>query len=72
MQDSTEIIMSALFVLTAITVIAGILFGGFVAACWRIRRTDKRGTLRPETLTPQRHHMLAFASRWDDDTPAFA
>jgi hypothetical protein len=69
MQDSTEITMAALFVLIAIT---GILAGGFVAACWRIRRTDKWGTLRPETLAPQRHHMLAFAARWDDNTRTYA
>jgi hypothetical protein len=64
--------MAIIATLTAITVIAGILFGGFVAACWRIRRTDKRGTLRPETFTPQRHHMLAYTSRWDDNRPDFA
>jgi hypothetical protein len=71
MQDSTEITMAALVVLFAITVT---LSGGFVAACWRIRRTDKWGTLRPETPTPQRHHMLAYTSRWDgdDNRPNFA
>lgn len=58
--------MAALVALTAITIISGILFGGFVAACWRIRRTDKRGTLRPEALAPQRHHLLAYAARWED------
>jgi hypothetical protein len=71
MLDSTEFTMGIIATLTAITVISGILLGGFVAICWRIRRTDKRGTLRPETVTSQRHHMLAFASRWDDDTSAF-
>jgi hypothetical protein len=64
--------MAIIATLAAITVISGILFGGFVTTCWRIRRTDKWGTLRPETLAQQHHHMLAFASRWDDDTPAFA
>jgi hypothetical protein len=65
MQDSTEFAMAIIATLAAITVLSGILFGGFVATCWRIRRTDKWGTLRPETLTPQHHHMLAFASRWE-------
>ena len=58
--------------LIALIAISGVLFGGFVAVCRNIRRTDKRGTLRPEALTPHRHHMLAFASRWDDDTPPIA
>ena len=64
--------MAALVVLFAITAISSILFGGFMAVCRNIRRTDKWGTLRPQALAPQRHHMLAFASRWDDDRPAFA
>jgi hypothetical protein len=63
--------MAALIVLAAIITISGILFGGFMAVCGRIRRLDKWGTLRPETLTLRHHHMLAFASRWDDDKPAF-
>jgi hypothetical protein len=67
-----EAAMAVLIVLFAITAISGILFVGFVAACRSIRRTDKWGTLRPETLTPQRHHLLAYAARWDDNTPALA
>jgi hypothetical protein len=67
-----EATMAALIVLFAITATSGILFGGFVVVCGSIRRTDKWGTLRPETTLPHRHHMFAFASRWDDDTPAFA
>ena len=71
-QDSTEITMAALITLLfIIVVISGILAGGFLAICGRIRRTDKWGNLRPETSMPHRHHMLAYASRWDDDnTPA--
>jgi hypothetical protein len=61
--------MATLIVIAAIVAVSGILFGGFVAICGRIRRTDKWGNLRSET--PYRHHMLAYASRWDDDnTPA--
>jgi hypothetical protein len=63
--------MAALMVFGAIIAVSGILFGGFVALCRSIRRTDKHGTLRPETLTPQRHHLLAHASRWDDNVPPF-
>jgi hypothetical protein len=63
--------VAAFIVLVSIVALSGILFGGFVAACRSIRRTDKWGTLRPETLTPHRHHMLAYASRWDDNTPAY-
>jgi hypothetical protein len=58
--------------LIALIAISGVLFGGFVAVCRNIRRTDKWGTLRPGTLTPHRHHMLTFASRWDNDTPPLA
>lgn len=61
---STEATMAALIVLLIITAITGILLGGFVAACRRIRRTDKRGTLRPNALKPSRRRMLAYASRW--------
>jgi hypothetical protein len=56
----------------AIAAVAGLLLGGFVALCRRIRRTDKWGTLRPEAPAPQRHHLLAYAARWDDNTPALA
>jgi hypothetical protein len=66
-----EITMAALVILLAIVGISGILFGGFATVCWRIGRTDKRGSLRPEALSPQRHHLLAYAARWDDNTPAF-
>jgi hypothetical protein len=54
--------MAALIVIAAIIVVSVILFGGFVAMCRSIRRTDKWGKLRPET--PYRHHMLAYSSRW--------
>ncbi|HUN37475.1 MAG TPA: hypothetical protein VMU95_36225 [Trebonia sp.] len=65
--------MAALIALVAIIAISGILFGGFVAICHGIRRADKWGNLRPETLAPQRHNLLAYASRWDDhNTPALA
>lgn len=64
--------MAALMVLVAIIAISGVLFGVFFALCRAIRRTDKWGTLRPQTLTPHRHHMLAYASRWDDNPPAFS
>ncbi len=64
--------MAALIVIVTIVAVSGVLFGGFVAICQRIRRTDKWGNLRPETLTPRRHHLLAYASRWDDNKPAFA
>jgi hypothetical protein len=64
--------MTTLVALAAITVVTGILLGGFIAACRSIRRTDKWGTLRPEALSPQRHHMLAYAARWDENTPALA
>jgi hypothetical protein len=64
--------MAVLIVIAAIIAVSGILFGGFVAVCGSIRRTDKWGNLRPETPMPQRRHMLAYASRWDDNTPAFA
>jgi hypothetical protein len=66
-----EAAMAALIVIVAIIAISGILFGGFVAICRGIRRTDKWGNLRPETLTSQRHHMLSYASRWDDNTSAY-
>jgi hypothetical protein len=66
---------AALIVLFAIAAISAILFVGFLAACRRIRRTDRWGTLRPESLTRHRRHMLAYASRWDekldDNTPAY-
>jgi hypothetical protein len=62
--------MAALIVIAAIAIVSVILFGGFMAICQSIRRTDKWGNLRQET--PYRHHMLAHASRWDDNTPAFA
>jgi hypothetical protein len=62
--------MAALIAFIIIIVaISGILSGGFLAVCGSIRRTDKRGHLRPETSMPHRHHMLAYASRWDDSTP---
>jgi len=65
--------MAALIVIAAIIVIvSGILLGGFFAICGSIRRTDKRGNLLPETTMPNRRHMLAYAARWDDDSPAFA
>jgi hypothetical protein len=64
--------MATFIVIAAIVALAGILFGGFVAICRGIRRADKWGNLRPETLAPQRHNLLAYASRWDDNTPAFA
>jgi hypothetical protein len=64
--------MTALVVIAVIITITSILFGGFVAICRSIRRRDKWGNLRPETLAPQRHHMLAYASRWDDDGSAYA
>jgi hypothetical protein len=63
--------MATLIVIAAIVAVSGILFGGFVAICRSIRRTDKWGNLRPETTMPNRHHMLAYASRWDSNTPAF-
>jgi hypothetical protein len=58
--------MAALVVLFIVVAISGILFGGFLAVCRSIRRIDKWGNLRPETSMPHRHHMLAYASRWDD------
>jgi hypothetical protein len=65
--------MAALITFFIIVTISGILSGGFLAVCGRIRRTDKWGHLRPETSLPYRHHMLAHASRWyDDDTAAVA
>jgi hypothetical protein len=64
--------MAALIAFIIIVAISGILSGGFLAVCGTIRRTDKRGHLRPETSMPHRHHMLAYASRWDDDTAAAA
>jgi hypothetical protein len=64
--------MAALMVLVAIIALSVILFGGFIALCRGIRRTDKWGTLRPEAPDLQRHHPFAYASRWDDNTPAFA
>jgi hypothetical protein len=67
-----EATMAVLIALIALIAISGILFGGFIAICRGIRRTDKWGNLRPETLSPQRHNMLAYASRWDDNTPALA
>jgi len=57
--------MADLIVFLAIAAISGILLVGFLAACRRICRTDKWGTLRPETAVPRRRHMLAYASRWD-------
>jgi hypothetical protein len=59
--------------LITLIIIVGILSGGFLAVCRAIRRTDKWGNLRPETSMPYRHHLLAYASRWDNDntpTPA--
>jgi len=70
-QDSTEITVAALAVLIVLAAISVILFCRFMFICGSIRRIDKRGTLRPESLNP-RHHMLAFASRWDDNRPDFA
>jgi hypothetical protein len=64
--------MAALATFFIIAVISGILFGGFLAVCRSIRRTDKRGSLRPETTMPHRRHVLTYAARWDDNTPAVA
>lgn len=64
--------MAALIVIVAIVAVSGILFGGFVAVCRSIRRADKWGNLHPETSMPNRHNMLAYASRWDRNTSAFA
>jgi hypothetical protein len=63
--------MAALIVIAAIIAVSGILLGGFVAVCRSIRRTDKWGNLHPESALPHRHHMLAYAARWDDKTRAF-
>jgi hypothetical protein len=62
--------MAALVVLTAIAAVFVILFGGFISLCTRIHRADKHGSLHPETLAPYRHLKLAYAARWDDNTPA--
>ncbi len=62
--------MAALIAFIIIVALSGILSGGFLAVCGSIRRTDKRGQLRPETSMPHRHHMLAYAARWDDDNTA--
>jgi hypothetical protein len=59
-----------LIVLFAITAVSGILVVGFLAACWRIRRTD-RSTLRPQAPALHRRHMLAYASHRDDNNPAY-
>jgi hypothetical protein len=64
--------MAALIVIAAIVAISGTLFGAFVAICRSIRRTDKWGNLRPETSMPHRRNLLAYASRWDRNTPAYA
>jgi hypothetical protein len=66
-----EATMAAIIVIAAIIAVSAILFGGFVAICRSIRRTDRWGNLRPETTMPSRRHMLAYASRWDRHTPAF-
>jgi hypothetical protein len=63
--------MSAIVVLVAITAIAGLLLGGFVALCGGIRRVDKYGIRRPETLAPHRDPLFAYTARWNNDnTPA--
>jgi hypothetical protein len=62
--------MAAFVVLIAMTVVFGVAFGGFLAACRSIRRVDRRGTLRPPAL--QRRVILAYAARWDDNTSALA
>jgi hypothetical protein len=68
-----EAAMATFIVLFAIIIaITGMLLGGYAAACRNIRRTDKWGTLRPETLMPHRHRMLAYAARWDDNRAAVA
>jgi hypothetical protein len=64
--------VATLIVLVSIVAVSGILLGGFVALCRGIRHTDRWGTLRPAAPVPQRHHMLAYAARWDDNTPALS
>jgi len=61
--------MAALIAIAAVIAVSGILFGGFVAICWSIRRTDKWGGLRSEPA-PYKPHRLAYAARWG--TPAQA
>jgi len=59
-----------LIVIAAIVVIAGTLFGGFVAICRSIHRTDRWGNLHPETSMPHGTNLLVSSSRWD--RPAYA
>ncbi|HEX4830596.1 MAG TPA: hypothetical protein VH478_05825 [Trebonia sp.] len=47
------------------------LLAGFWVACQSIKRTDKWGLVHPEEA-PHRRPLLAYTSRWGNDTPAFA